>query len=87
MVSRVFRRRVGPATLSLLLFLASCEYPNDAVVVENRSSRTVMLVEEFRGDRIGEDHELGPAEFVWTATSSSSPSAVTSWHVVLGLSG
>jgi hypothetical protein len=31
------------------------------VVVENRSSQTVTLVEEFRGDRIGEI-ELGPGE-------------------------
>jgi hypothetical protein len=47
--------------LSLLLFVASCDYPNDAVVVENRSSQTVILVEEFRGNRIGEI-ELGPGE-------------------------
>ena len=51
--------------LSLLLFVASCEYPNDAVVVENRSSQTVILVEEFRDNR-SEGYELGPAEIYQT---------------------
>ena len=57
---RIERGRLGLA-LSLLAFVASCDFPNDAVVVENRSSQTVVLVEEFRGDRIGEI-ELGPGE-------------------------
>lgn len=52
--------RAGLA-LALLLLVASCDYPNDAVVVENRSSQTVILVEEFRGNRI-EEIELGPGE-------------------------
>jgi hypothetical protein len=60
------RGRARRLALSLLLLVASCEYPNDAVVVENRSSQTFILVEEFRGDRIGEGHELGPSEIYQT---------------------
>jgi len=48
-------------TLSLLLVLTGCEYLNDAVVVENRSSQTIVLVEEFRDRRI-EELELRPGE-------------------------
>jgi hypothetical protein len=61
---RIERGRVGLA-LSLLLFVASCEYSNDAVVVENRSSQTVILVEEFRDNR-SDGHELGPSEIYQT---------------------
>jgi len=54
-------RRLGPATLFLLPFVASCDFPNDAVVVENRSSGTVILVEQFRDSRI-RDLELRSGE-------------------------
>jgi len=36
----------------LLATLVACEYPNDAVVVENESSQTLVLVEEFGENRI-----------------------------------
>jgi hypothetical protein len=48
------------AMLALIL-IASCEYPNDAVNVENESSETVVLVEEL-GDSRSQGHELGPGE-------------------------
>ena len=36
----------------LLAVLVACEDPNDAVVVENESSQTLVMVEEFRDTRI-----------------------------------
>ena len=63
--TKVIGGQAGTLMLSLLLFVASCEYPNDAVVVENRSSQTVILVEEFRDNR-SEGYELGPAEIYQT---------------------
>lgn len=36
----------------LLAVLVACEYPNDAVVVENESSQTLVLFEELGDNRL-----------------------------------
>lgn len=36
----------------LLAAPAACEYPNDAVVVENESTQTVVLIEELDDNRL-----------------------------------
>lgn len=45
----------------LLATVVACEYPNDAVVVENDSSQTLVLSEEFGDNRI-ELTTLGPGQ-------------------------
>jgi hypothetical protein len=63
MVISVGRRRLSRLMVALVAvsLTVSCEYPNDAVNVENQSSETVVLVEEL-GDSRSQGHELGPGE-------------------------